>query len=67
MIMTTVETTGNFLKTALDKALTYTTPDNVARYIEMQSAIGNPPWKIKVKRIKNSLSLFYPLDGVQVA
>jgi hypothetical protein len=49
MIMKTV---GNFLKTALDKLHTYTTPDNVARYIEMQSAIGNPPWKIKGKRIK---------------
>ena len=36
---------NNFLKTALDKLLTYTTPDNVARYCEMQSAIGNPPWK----------------------
>ena len=43
---------NNFLKTALDKLLTYTTPDNVARYIEMQSAIGNPAWKIKGKRIK---------------
>jgi hypothetical protein len=43
---------NNFLKTALDKLLTYTTPDNVARYIEMQSAIGNPLWKIKGKRIK---------------
>lgn len=47
-----MKTTGNFLKTAIDKLLTYTTPDNVARYIEMQSAIGNPPWKIKGKRIR---------------
>lgn len=43
---------NNFLKIALDKLLTYTTPDNVARYIEMQSAIGNPEWKIKEKRNK---------------
>ena len=40
---------NNFLKTALDKLLTYTTPNNVARYIEMQSALGNPPWKKRRK------------------
>lgn len=28
------------------------TPDNVARYIIMQIAIGNPAWKINGKRIK---------------
>jgi hypothetical protein len=46
-----LKTTGNFIKTAMDTLLTYTTPDNVAKYIEMQSAMGNPPWKIKGKRI----------------
>lgn len=45
MILTTVETTGNFLKTALDKVLTYETPPAVVKYMEMQSAIGNALWK----------------------
>ena len=59
--MTTVETIGNFLKAALDKvftegnefpSVTYETPPAVVKYMEMQSAIGNPPWKIKGKRIR---------------
>ena len=35
----------NFIKAALDKVLTYETPPAVVKYMEMQSAIGNPPWK----------------------
>tara|TARA_R110000822_G_scaffold247784_1_gene375605 strand:- start:2478 stop:2705 length:228 start_codon:yes stop_codon:yes gene_type:complete len=65
-----MQTTSNFLKTALDTLLTYTTPDNVARYIEMQSAMGNPPWKIKGKRIrkyKKYIIFAYPLNGVDAA
>jgi len=47
---------ANFLKTALDKvftegnefpSVTYETPPAVVKYMEMQSALGNPPWKIK--------------------
>ncbi len=54
MILTTVKTIGKFLKTALDKVLTegnefpsvtYETPSAVVKYMEMQSALGNPPWK----------------------
>ena len=45
---------ANFIKTALDKVLTevhpcasviYETPEAVVKYMEMQSALGNPPWK----------------------
>ncbi len=45
---------NNFLKTALDKVLTevrpcasvtYQTPPAIVKYMEMQSALGNPPWK----------------------
>ena len=45
---------NNFLKTALHKVLTevhpcasvtYKTPPAVVKYMEMQSAVGNPPWK----------------------
>ena len=35
----------NFIKKALDKVLTYETPPAVVKYMEMQSAVGNPPWK----------------------
>ena len=35
----------NFIKEALDKVLTYETPPAVVKYMEMQSAVGNPPWK----------------------
>jgi hypothetical protein len=44
----------NFIKAALDKVLTegnefpsvtYETPQAVVKYMEMQSALGNPPWK----------------------
>jgi hypothetical protein len=45
---------ANFIKAALEKVLTevhpcasvtYETPEAVVKYLEMQSAIGNPPWK----------------------
>ena len=36
---------GNYIKAALDKVLTYETPPAVVKYMEMQSALGNPPWK----------------------
>jgi hypothetical protein len=42
-----METTNKFLKTALDKAMTYTTPDKVLQWVKVQSLIGNPPWKRK--------------------
>jgi hypothetical protein len=45
-----METTGNFLKTSLDKALTYTTPESLLVWLKIQSLIGNPPWKIKRKK-----------------
>jgi hypothetical protein len=35
----------NFIKEALDKVLIYETLPAVVKYMEMQSAIGNPPWK----------------------
>lgn len=38
---------ANFIKAALDKVLTYVTPEAVVKYMEMQSALGNPPWKKK--------------------
>jgi len=44
-----METTNNFLKTSLDKAMTYTTPDKVVQWVKVQSLIGNPPWKRKGK------------------
>jgi hypothetical protein len=42
-----METTGNFLKTSLDKALTYTTPESLLVWLKLQSLIGNPPFKTK--------------------
>ena len=36
---------ANFIKAALDKVLKYETPEAVVKYMEMQSALGNPPWK----------------------
>ena len=43
---------NNFLKTALDKVLTHQTPPAIVKYMEMQSALGNPPWKKRGKRIR---------------
>jgi hypothetical protein len=42
-----LKTNGNFLKTALDKLLTHTTPDKVLQWVKVQGIIGNPPWKRK--------------------
>jgi hypothetical protein len=44
-----METTGNFLKTSLDKALTHTTPESVLLWIKLQGLIGNPEFKSKTK------------------
>jgi hypothetical protein len=41
---------ANFIKESLDKVLTYITPQAVVKHIEMKSAFGNPPWKIKRKK-----------------
>lgn len=57
----------NYIKTALDKVLTYETPPAIVKYMEMQIALGIRCIKKEGKELKNSLSLFYPLDGVQVA
>lgn len=52
---------NNFLKTALDNvftegnqfpSVTYETPEAVVKYMEIQSAMGNPPWKKRGKRIR---------------
>jgi hypothetical protein len=43
---------ANFIKEALDKVLTYETPPAVVKYMEFQSAIGNPPWKKKKRKVK---------------
>jgi hypothetical protein len=42
-----METTGNFLKTSLNKALTYTTPEKLLLWLKLQSLISNPPFKTK--------------------
>jgi hypothetical protein len=42
-----METKSNFLKTSLDKALTYTTPEKLLVWLKLQSLIGNPPLKTK--------------------
>ena len=45
---------ANYIKAAFDKvftegnefpSVTYETPPAVVKYMEMQSAVGNPPWK----------------------
>ena len=38
---------NDFLKTALDKLFTYTTPKTVVKYIETNCLIQNPPFKTK--------------------
>jgi len=38
---------ANFIKQALDKVLTYTTPLAVVKHMEIESTLGNAPWKIK--------------------
>jgi hypothetical protein len=44
-----METNGNFLKTSLDKALIYTTPEKLLLWIKLKSLIGNPEFKSKTK------------------
>jgi hypothetical protein len=41
---------ANFIKAALEKVLTYETPAAVVKQMEMEIALGNPPWKIKRKK-----------------
>jgi len=52
---------ANFIKAALDKvftegnefpSVTYETPPVILKYMEMQSALGNPPWKKRGERIR---------------
>jgi len=52
---------ANFIKEALDKvftegnefpSVTYEAPPAVVKYMEMQIAIGNPPWKKKKGKVK---------------
>jgi hypothetical protein len=45
-----METTGNFLKTSLDKALIYTTPEKLLVWIKLKALIGNPEFKSKVEK-----------------
>jgi len=40
-----METNGNFLKTSLDKALIYTTPEKLLVWIKLKALIGNPKFK----------------------
>ncbi len=44
---------NNFLKTALDKLFTYTTPKPVVKYIETNFLIQNPPFKAKKHENRN--------------
>jgi hypothetical protein len=39
----------NFLKTSLDKALIYTTPEKLLVWIKLKALIGNPKFKTKTK------------------
>jgi hypothetical protein len=43
---------NDFLKTSLDKALIYTTPEKLLVWIKLQSLIGNPDFKSKVENIR---------------
>ena len=52
-----METSGNFLKTSLDKTLIYTTPEKLLVWIKLKSLIGNPEFKSKVENIKKYLSI----------
>jgi hypothetical protein len=46
-----MKTNGNFLKTSLDKALIYTTPEKLLVWIKLKSLIGNPEFKTNVDNI----------------
>ena len=57
---------ANFIKAALDKVLTegnqfpsvtYETPPAGVKYMEMQSALGNPPWKKREKVKQNNMKI----------
>jgi hypothetical protein len=39
----------DFLKTSLDKALIYTTPEKLLIWIKLKGLIGNPEFKSKTK------------------
>jgi len=43
---------NDFLKTFLDKALIYTTPEKLLVWIKLKSLIGNPPFKSNVEKNK---------------
>jgi hypothetical protein len=50
IIVCKINVMANFIKQALDKVLTYTTPPAVLKYMEIECTLGNPPWKIKRKK-----------------
>jgi hypothetical protein len=41
---------NDFLKTSLDKALIYTTPEKLLVWIKLKCLIGNPEFKSKVEK-----------------
>ena len=43
---------NDFLKTSLEKALIYTTPEKLLIWIKLKSLIGNPDFKSKVEKNK---------------
>jgi len=43
---------NDFIKTSLDKALIYTTPEKLLVWIKFKSLIGNPEFKSKAKKNK---------------
>ena len=43
---------NDFLKTSLDKALIYTTPEKLLAWLKLKALIGNPEFKSKVENIK---------------
>jgi hypothetical protein len=43
---------NDFLKTSLDKALIYTTPEKLLVWIKLKGLIGNPEFKTKQDNIK---------------
>jgi hypothetical protein len=47
-----METNDKLIKTSLDKALIYTTPEKLLVWIKLKALIGNPEFKSKVENIK---------------
>jgi hypothetical protein len=43
---------NDYIKTSLDKALIYTTPEKLLVWIKLKSLIRNPEFKSKVENIK---------------